>query len=149
MNRRGFLGFFGAGAVSAPSIARAAAGDAVLKQAGFAAGSAIECAAPTTAVPVSTSVLAKAARWIRRTGIPSWKMNEITRRAEYQRQHGIDPDIACLVSVSAGWKARTQRQRNLDREIDRSLSSIGMNSARRKFEEKMQQKFGDFVDWYD
>jgi hypothetical protein len=76
-------------------------------------------------------------------------MNDISRRADYQRQHGLDPDIASLVSVSPGWKARTQRRRNLDREIDRSLASIGGSAARRAFEEKMRQQFGDFVDWYE
>lgn len=149
MNRRGFLGFFGGAAVSAPSLARAAAGDAVLKQAGFAAGNGLVGASPMTVAPASTSVVTKAVKWIRRNGIPSWKMYDITRQADYQRRNGLDPDIASLVSVSPGWKARAQRKRNLDRAIETSIASIGRSGARNSFEQKMSKQFGDFVDWYD
>ena len=149
MNRRGFLGFFGGAVASGPSIARAAAGDAVLRQAGFAAGSSVVGAAPSPIPAASTSVVAKAVRWVRRNGIPDWKKHDIARRADYQRRNGLDPDIAALVSVSPAWKALKQRKRNLDRETEISLASIGRNGARRAFEEKMEKQFGAIADWYD
>lgn len=149
MKRRAFLGFLGGAAASGPTLAKSIAGDAVLKQAGFAAGGAVCGAAPTSPPVPSNGTIAKAVRWIRRKGIPEWKMHDLRRQADYERQHGIDPDIACLVSVSPGWKARTQRKRNLNRVIDRSLASIGRSGARNAFEQKMQKQFGEFIDWYD
>jgi hypothetical protein len=147
IGRRGFLGFMGGAVVAGPKLAQTAA-DPILKQAGFSSGGAVGHAAPMAVPVMSEGATAKIIKWIRRNGIPAWKMTEIRNRADYKRA-GIDPDLACLVSVSPGWKAREQRRRNLEREIEMSLSSIGRSGGRRAFEERVQQRFGEYLDWYD
>lgn len=149
MKRRQFLGFLGGAVAAGPTAAKTAASNSVLRQAGFAAGSEVASAAPAPIPAASAGVVSKAVRWIRLNGVPAWKMHDIVRQADYKRANGLDPDIACMVSVSAGWKARTQRKRNINREIEASLAGIGRSGARHAFEEKMQKRFGAFFDWYD
>lgn len=149
MNRRGFLGFFGGAVAAGPAAARSMASESVLKQTGFAGGSEVAGAAPAPIENATSSAYRKAVRWIRRNGIPEWKMNELRQRAEHKRGTGIDPDLAVLRSVSPGWKAREQRRRNLEREIEFSLSSIGRGRARDEFSKKLSDRFGGWMDWYD
>lgn len=149
MRRRAFFGFLGGAAASGPALAKVAADHATLRQAGFSMGSEVACASPTSAAPASAGAVSKFIRWVKRSGIPAWKMHELRRQADYQRQYGFDPDLASLVSVSPSFKARTQRQRNLDRLIETSLASVGRNSERHKFDEKIRAQFGDGLDWYD
>lgn len=146
---RKFLRFLGGAAASGPVLAKATIDDLVLKQAGFPMSNAIGVAAPQLPARVSEGAVARMVRWVRRAGIPAWKMNDLRRQADYARQFGLDPDLAALRSVSGGWKAREQRRRNLERAIEFSLASIGRNSARRSFEDKVQAKFGEHVEWYD
>jgi len=149
MKRRAFFGFLGGAAVSGPALAKAATDNAILKHAGFPMGGESIVAAPSMPVAASTGAVSKIVRWIRRSGIPEWKMTELRRRADYNRKFGLDPDLACLVSVSAGFKARAQRQRNIEREIESSLSSIGRHSALNAFNQKVRDRFGEGLDWYD
>jgi len=149
MKRRSFLGFLGGAAVSAPTLAKAAADNTILKQVGFPMGGEVVGAAPMMPDMASTGTVAKFVRWVRRTGIPAWKMQELKHRAEHNRRYGLDPDLACLVSVSAGFKARSQRRRNLERTIEQSLASIGRHSAQRAFQDKILNRFGDGIDWYE
>ncbi|NTG94240.1 hypothetical protein [Rhizobium rhizogenes] len=146
MKRRGFLGFLGGAVAAGPSVAMKAI-DPVLAEAGFA--SSTLSAAPALPSAPSAGVIGSVVRWIRRNGIPAWKMSEIKRRSNYERQYGIDPDLACLRSVSSGWKARKQRQRNIDRLIEESISSIGHSTERVGFSGKIQSLFGQNVDWYE
>lgn len=146
MKRRGFLGFLGGAVAAGPSIAVKAV-DPVLAEAGFATTAL--SAAPAIPTTPSSGAVGNIVRWIRRNGIPAWKMREIKRRANYERSHGIDADIACLRSVSSGWKARKQRQRNIDRLVEESISSIGHQSDRMSFTGRIQSMFGANVDWYE
>lgn len=145
--RRNFLGLFGGAVVAGPSAAKAAA-DPVLKQAGFPMGGEIIAAAPIPGFDAPVGVVAKVRNWILRTGIPAWKMHEIRRQANYERSMGLDPDLACLISVSPGYKAREQRRRNMDRKMADALESIGIESHRKDFKAKLLKKFGYDVDWY-
>jgi len=149
MKRRSFLGFLGGAAVSAPTLAKAASDNAALRQAGFPMGAEVCGAAPVMPAYANAGAVSKFVRWIKRTGIPDWKMSQLEQRAEYFRRYGLDPDLACLVSVSAGFKARSQRRRNLERVIDQSLGSVGMNGKRNAFYNKVRDRFGDDIDWYD
>lgn len=88
-------------------------------------------------------------RWLGKNGIPDWKMHEIRQRADHERAYGLDPDLAALVSVSGGWKARQQRKRNLDRAIACSVTSIEQRTKRILFQDKMRAIFGEDVEWYD
>jgi len=148
MKRRSFLGFLGGAAVSAPTLAKAATDNAILKQAGFPSGGELVGAAPGMPTYATGGAVSKFVRWVKRSGIPAWKMNDLKNRAEHHRSYGLDPDLACLVSVSAGFKARSQRRRNLERVIEQSLASIGREGARRAFYDKVETRFGG-VDWYD
>ncbi|WP_034853211.1 hypothetical protein [Sinorhizobium sojae] len=148
MKRRGFLGFLGGAAAAGPALAKQAA-DPVLRQAGFPMGGEVAGAALMPAPAPPAGAISKAIRWIRKQGIPAWKMREISQRANYERRYGLDPDLACLVSVSPGWKARTQRSRNLERMIEESVSRIGHHQERHGYLGKLQEKFGIDADWYD
>src|SRR5690606_17837395 len=87
--------------------------------------------------------------WVAKNGIPDWKMQQIKRDASHDRTYGLDPDLACLRSVSANFKARTQLNRNLDRRIKQSLASVANRFSSQSFFEKTVEKFGFRVDWYD
>lgn len=149
MKRRAFLGFLGGAVAAGPTAAKAAVDDLTLKQAGFSAAGQVVGAAPNALPSIPEGAIAKTVRWIRRTGIPTWKMNDLKRHADHLRQFGLDPDLAALRSVSGGWKAREQRRRNLERAIEFSLASIGRDGARRAYEDKVQSKFGGYLSWYD
>lgn len=136
----------GGAAASGPSLAKMAADKSTLADMGIT--SAVEAAPVASSLPGGAA--AKIVNWIRRVGIPPWKMDEIKRRAMYDaRGQGLDPDLACLRSVSPGWKAREQRRRNLDRQIQWSLSGIGRQVGIREFEKQVQVKFGQPFSWYD
>lgn len=148
MKRRSFLGLFGGTVAAGPALMQEAVSP-VLAQAGFAGAGAVTGAAPVEIEPPTTGALAKFTRFIKRSGIPAWKMRELKQRANYERRFGIDPDLAALRSVSPGWKARKQRTRNLDRIVAASIASIGSNAERHTFTDKIREKFGFHVDWYD
>lgn len=155
MKRRAFLRFLGLAGAAGPSVG-AMVGDPVLAQTGFrgaslvgGAGSWGTLGGPADCAPADPAdvPIRKIVNWIRRNGIPRWKMAEIEMRADNRSRAGIDVDLACLRSVSPGWKARKQQQRNLQREIDASLASLGRDQAMRKYRKRMEDQFGAFVDW--
>lgn len=148
VSRRSFFGFMGGAAASGPQVTRAIASD-TLVQSGFPMGEAVTGAAPMAYESPSVGVVGKMVRWIRKTGIPHWKMQELKRAAEHQRSYGLDPDIAALRSVSGGWKAREQRRRNLERQIDWSLTTIGRRAELRNLNERTLTRFGHEIDWYE
>lgn len=153
MKRRGFLGFLGGAIAAGPSAARAAI-DTTLADAGFAtqglmaAPTMSECVGPDHSPEVTNTLARRMIKWIRKGGIPEWKMNEIRRRADERRTFGLDPDLACLRSVSPGFKARTQRARNIEREIEKALTGLDADLEERAFHEKMRKKFGTSIGWY-
>lgn len=148
MKRRGFLGMFGGAVVAGPSLAHQAVSQNVLSQAGYGFGSI--ATAPMEAAAVSEGMASQIVKFVRKNGIPEWKMNDLRRQANHLRSIGLDPDIAALVSVSGGWKAREQRRRTMDRLIEASLASIGRDTERKSFLGKIKSKLGvDYFDWYD
>lgn len=148
MQRRGFLGFLTGAVAAGPRAMKAAFDDRVLVQAGMPWGGEVAAAAPIEAVISEKGVAKRALAWVRKRGIPDWKMTELRERANHQRALGLDPDLACLVSVSPGWKAREQRRRNLARVVDASFASLGSSAERRFWHNQAAKKFGDYVDWY-
>ncbi len=147
MQRRGFLGLFGGAVMAGPRAIKAAFDDKVLVQAGMPWGGEVAAAAPVEAVISEKGLARRALSWVRKRGIPNWKMAELRERAN-DRRFGLDPDLACLVSVSPGWKAREQRRRNLARAVDASLASLGSSVERRFWHKQAAEKFGDYIDWY-
>jgi hypothetical protein len=150
MKRRGFLGFLGGAVASGPTLAKSIA-DTTLADAGY---SNIGLNAAATPVPAMSSVANKSTagrivKWIQKNGVPEWKMARIRERVNHQRVFGIDPDLACLRSVSPGYKAREQTRRNLDRAIAASIASIALDVDRQTFFDKVKAKFGGYVEWYD
>lgn len=148
MRRRGFLSFLGGAAAAGPVAAKGLA-DSVLMQAGFPSASIVAAAAPAATIAPPLNVMARARRWVMKAGIPRWKMNEIIARANHDRSLGLDADIACLRSVSPGWKAREQRRRNLERRIEQSLNNMSQQSERDAFFQKMKKRFDANFDWWD
>lgn len=147
MKRRGFLGFFGGAVVAGPRIAHQAVSQNVLGQAGYAQG--MGHAAPMAMEPITEGVAAQIVKFVKKNGIPEWKMNELRERANHMRDSGLDPDLAALVSVSGGWKAREQRRRTMNRVVESSLISISREAARKSFVGKIKDKLGvDYFDWY-
>lgn len=146
MKRRGFLGFLSGAIASGPTLVKSMA-DTTITDAGFGTGAL--SAAPNMPAMPSAGVAAKVVAWIKKNGVPDWKMQQVQRHADYRRSNGIDPDIACLRSVSSGWKAREQRRRNLERELAYSLASINAEAERRSFQDKLRTKFGAEIGWYE
>lgn len=148
MQRRGFLGFLTGAVAAGPRAMKAAFDDKVLVQAGMPWGGETVAAAESAAVISEKGIAKRALAWVRKRGIPDWKMAELRERANERRALGLDPDLACLVSVSPGWKAREQRRRNLARVVDASLASIGRDFERSSWHQQVVKKFGRYVDWY-
>lgn len=150
MQRRGFLGMLTGALAAGPNAVKAALDGKVLAQTGFpsvAAGGVASCA-PSAPVMPTRKAEAAALRWIRKTGVPDWKMNEIRMRANSERAFGLDPDLACLVSVSPGWKAREQRRRTIERMTDMSIAIALGARHRRGFFDFFHKKFGFDLEWY-
>lgn len=160
MKRRGFLGLLGL----APFGAKAAADDALV-QMGFQHGSKVlsaaapilsnqvaydgpgemPCTAPDSGSWVEKMIAnsRKALKFLNKDGLPAWKRAEIAHRELNTPRHGLDPDLAVLVSVSPGWKARRQRQRNIARAEAMAVRAISIYADRAAW----QQKHG--LEWYD
>lgn len=145
MNRRGFLGFLAASPVSA----KAAVDDKILTSSGFNNGIEGALVSPCEQKLPSEKQAKKFYEWIAKNGIPEWKMNEIKKSSNYDRSLGLDPDLACLRSVSANFKANTQLKRNIDRRVKMSLASISNDINRNNFFSKAMEKFGFNFGWYD
>lgn len=64
--------------------------------------------------------------------LPEWVKEEITDHAAYSGR-GLDPNVACLVSVSAGAKARMTREHNERRIYDGAARSFMHSQARKAF----------------
>ncbi|HEU0071188.1 MAG TPA: hypothetical protein VFS04_07830 [Alphaproteobacteria bacterium] len=151
MQRRGFLGMLSGALAAGPNAVKAALDNKVLAQAGFPSGAAgaVASCAPSEPIMPTKGAEARVLRWIRKNGVPDWKMNEIKMRANAERALGLDPDLACLISVSAGWKAREQRRRTLERMTDMSIANALGRRQRRNFFDFAFKKFGFDVEWYD
>ena len=148
MKRRGFLGFLGGAVAAGPSAAKAAI-DTTLADAGYV-GQGLSAAACNTPAPYEgmSKLGRKLVQWVRSEGVPEWKKRHIERNADHWRASGIDPDLACLKSVSPGYKAREQRRRNIERETERCLAMLDVEIQQRDFHETIKQKFGVMVGWY-
>ncbi|MGV1913573.1 hypothetical protein G6K96_21815 [Agrobacterium vitis] len=147
MKRRGFLGIFAGAVATGPQALKAATDDAILRSTGIPSG--IEVAGASPCQPAVGSTSPKVINWIKRIGIPEWKMQEIRMRADHDRVQGLDPDLAVLRSVSAGYKAVEQRRRNVERRIAQSLTFIDIHHQRQGFAKKVLSKFGYDLHWYD
>lgn len=151
MQRRGFLGMLSGALAAGPNAVKAALDNKVMAQAGFPSGAAgaVASCAPSEPIMPTKGAESRVLRWIRKNGVPGWKMNEIRMRANAERALGLDPDLACLVSVSAGWKAREQRRRTIERMTDMSIANALGRHQRRAFFDFAFKKFGFDVEWYD
>lgn len=152
MKRRGFLSFMGGAAAAGPSLAKTMA-DQVVSDAGLKAFGSVPLPAaagdsPTTPLSIPITLLRKIRGLIRKEGIPRFKQLEINQRANHYT--GLDPDIACLVSVSGSWKVRRQRQRNIQVLTDEALEWLEQRSAQREWSKAMAERVGydGYVDWY-
>lgn len=159
MKRRGFLGLLGL----SPFGAKMAADDALV-QMGFSHGSKIlTAAAPLVGdmaegdsfpqvAPGSPSEshndwlidkARKLSRYIKRNGIPDWKLDELREEAWRNPPSGIDPDLAVLQSMSPARKAVIQRAWNFERMKTMSVNRNLRQAAQARFSKKIG------FDWYD
>lgn len=146
MKRRGFLGFLGGAVASGPTLAKSIT-DTTLADAGYS-NVGLNAAPIEAAIPTKGEA-GRIVKWIQNAGIPEWKMARIRERVTHMRPYGVDPDLACLRSVSPGYKAREQARRNLERAIASSLASISGETERSNFFDKVKTKFGHYIEWYD
>lgn len=117
MNRRGFLKFFGTGAVAAPSMGQEAVKAMSLPEAGASGimSNGMGLGPPTDAefIPAAKRLTLLRRAFNKLGGLPKWKREELIRDSRYV--HRMDMDIAELRSVSPVSKIRMQRQRTYDR----------------------------------
>jgi len=152
VGRRGFLRVLGL----APIAGKAAVDQIVADQAGLAHGAlnglgaqngSISAGPPLPRVdddPLPLSAGDKASRifgLLKKAGLPSWERERIAR--ENKHVYSLDPDLAALRSFSMNVKIATQRQRNIERELDR----LRYQSTYQAHVEKFRRRHGFWLWW--
>lgn len=127
MNRRGLLKLLGAAPVAAPVIAREAATRAGVTP----LGALVEGGYPIGSAP-SPSCVSEAdwvTDWCRRVFTKAWADEERRQSRMFQPQR-LDPDLASSRSLSLSAALRIQRERDVERRIERER-----DNAKRRFME--------------
>lgn len=123
LGRRNFLRLLGAGAASAPAVAKAAGMEALTTLAGhsaapFAVGASIGTPTVSQSVEETSRAYVGMSNYLRMMGrLPEHVEHDVRERAKYVGH--LDPDIAAMRSFSLSAKILWQQERNYEREVER------------------------------
>jgi hypothetical protein len=138
VGRRSFLGLFAASPLAAKVAADKALADATGMIANGAAG--MGNSSPPFGNPAGASEVApdirrsRIADFFKRSGVPDWELDRIKRDSRFV--YGLDPDIAALRSFSMNVKIGMQRERNVQRELERMKGQNVYEQMRDDFRKK-------------
>lgn len=144
VGRRSFLRLFAA----SPLAAKAAGDQAIAELTGMVAGGArgLGSPGPSYGNPAGTSEVSPEVRrsritdFFRRFTVPDWEVDRIKRDARHV--YGLDSDIAALRSFSMNAKIGMQRERNVQRELERMKGQTAYEELRDDFRKKHGFWFG-------
>ena len=129
LDRRKFFGVAAASPLAAKEIANKAIEEAQMQ----ASGISLYSDSLYTGIPEPELMPDMRSLWdaLKEMGVPEWKRDDLWEDA--RRSRTLDPDIACMQSLSLDGKMRMQWRRNYDRLVRRAIRQTELSQMKKLF----------------